>query len=178
MYNNVAEALKAGRNAAGLTADRAGELCGLSTRDIFRYESGAIQNPNPHMVMRMAEIYGDGRIELAYLEENPVFLKLIGTVPVDDFATSVLRYESENEDDRAIIPELRKTVLHGMQDIEEYMREMEREVRETMTASLALILAGETLIINAKKETAQSGHENLQLNYSTTTAKRQEEAGA
>jgi len=83
-------ALKNGRLNSHMKLIPAATEMNLSDRTLRKYENDQIKNKDPMIFVNAIDLYDDENIGLAYLNEDPVFIRLFGKV-VETLLDKIIR---------------------------------------------------------------------------------------
>ena len=83
-------ALKKGRLSSHMKIIPAAEKLHISDRTLKKYEKDQIKNKDPQIFAKAIDIYDDEDVGMAYLNEDPVFVKLFGRV-IDTLLDKIIR---------------------------------------------------------------------------------------
>jgi len=94
-----------------------------------------VKEKDPQIFLSAMILYNDINIGLAYLEENPVFKYLFGSIRITDTLRAATMYVAESDGDQSLQPILR----WGLNDGNEPLLDLiVKKIRNSMNAAIDL----------------------------------------
>jgi hypothetical protein len=136
MNTTSGKALKNGRLKAKLTAIAAGLRMNITDRTLLKYEKDEIKIKDPTVFVEAMKLYNDISIGLAYLDDDPVFAFLFGSIQLTDTLRAATKYVAESDDNGKINV---RVLNWGLKDGQEPLSDIIiRKLRDTMHSVINL----------------------------------------